>query len=210
MPLFKDFPTPKAGGRDSDVVGSVRTGRLDERTNRPYSLDTLRFTADHMDIVTKIAELYGGTPGEWSTTKSDRYEVITEAAAVNFELRTFDVEFILWGQRQPIRVCDGRTQKDDGSTACECPSDYWDHRAAASEGKACKPNVKSSLVLADAPDLGVFRFQSGSWMLAEDANEIEAFLSSGPAQVQFAIEQYQTKQGQTRQRPRFTELAVAS
>jgi hypothetical protein len=96
MPLFKDFPTPKAGGRDSDVVGSVRTGRLDERTNRPYSLDTLRFTADHMDIVTKIAELYGGTPGEWSTTKSDRYEVITEAAAVNFELRTFDVEFILY------------------------------------------------------------------------------------------------------------------
>jgi hypothetical protein len=52
----------------------------------------------------------------------------------------------------------------------------------------------------------MFKFSSGSWLLASDVEEIEAFLADTDheSQMYFSIETYQTKQGQTRQRPRFS------
>jgi hypothetical protein len=78
----------------------------------------------------------------------------------------------------------------------------------AAKGKACKPNLTSKLILVDAPELGMFKFQSGSWLLASDVKEIESFLDNAPhgSQMLFEIQQYETKQGQPRQRPKFTPV----
>jgi hypothetical protein len=205
MPMFKDFPKAK-DTPSSDVVGTIRTGKMDPRTNTPYSLESFRFTADHPDITAKLAELYGGKPGEWETAKPDKFELLSETNVLAVEVRHFDSEFILWGANKPIRVCDGQNQKDDDGDECQCPGDYWEHRDMAAKGKACKPNVSSKLILLDAPELGMFKFSSGSWLLASDVDEIEAFLADADhnSQMYFSIETYQTKQGQTRQRPRFS------
>ena len=78
----------------------------------------------------------------------------------------------------------------------------------AAKGKACKPNVSSKLILVDAPDLGMFKFSSGSWLLASDVEEIDAYLADAAhgSQMEFSIETYETKAGQTRQRPRFSPI----
>ena len=205
MPMFKDFPKAKDAA-SSDIVGTIRTGKMDTKSNTPYSLDTFRFTADHPDITEKLAELYGGSTGEWETKKPDKYELISETNALLIEVRHFDSEFILWGANKPIFVCDGEFQKDEKKTPCQCPSDYWEHRDLAAEGKACKPNGSSKLILVDAPELGMFKFQSGSWLLASDVDDIEKFLegSDNGSRMKFEIETYKTKAGQERQRPTFT------
>lgn len=207
MPMFKDFPQAQ-NTPSSDVVGTIRTGKMDARSNTPFSLDHFRFTADHSDITKKLSELYGGNPGEWETSKPDKYELLSETNSLLVEVRHFDSEFILWGANKPIRVCDGQNQKDDDGDPCECPGDYWEHRDMAAKGKACKPNVSSKLILVDAPELGMFKFQSGSWLLASDVEEIEAYLADADngSRMEFSIETYETKQGQTRQRPRFSPV----
>ena len=207
MPMFKDFPQAK-DTPSSDVVGTIRTGKMDARSNTPYSLEAFRFTADHPDITKKLSELYGGKPGEWETAKPDKFELLSEASSLLGEVRHFDSECILWGANKPIRVCDGHTQKDEDGDPCQCPGDYWEHREMAAKGKACKPNVSSKLILVDAPELGMFKFQSGSWLLASDVAEIEEYLadSAHGSQMEFSIETYETKQGQTRQRPRFSPV----
>ena len=145
MPMFKDFPQAK-DTPSSDVVGTIRTGKMDARSNTPYSLEAFRFTADHPDITKKLSELYGGKPGEWETAKPDKFELLSEASSLLVEVRHFDSEFILWGANKPIRVCDGQTQKDEDGDPCQCPGDYWEHRDMAAKGKACKPNVSSYLI----------------------------------------------------------------
>ena len=57
MGLFKEFPTQKDTG-SQDIVGTIRTGKMDARSKTPYSLEAFRFTADHPDITAKLAELY--------------------------------------------------------------------------------------------------------------------------------------------------------
>ena len=211
MSIFKDFPKAKENPT-SDLVGTIRTGKQDKAGN-PYSLDSFRFTADHPDITDKLAELYGGKTGEWNTTNPDKYELISETSSLLVEVRHFDSEMVLWGANKPIFVCDGVTQKDEAGTPCRCPSDYWEHRELAKEGKACKPNIRGKLILVDAPEVGMFKYTSGSWLLASDVKEIEDYLDNAPhgSQMLFEIEQYETKQGQPRQRPKFTPvLAVVS
>ena len=203
MALFKEFPIQKQASGIGDVVGQIRTGMMAQ--GRPTTLNTFRFTVDSQDVADKIAELYGGTPKPWQTTRADNIEIITDAASLEAELHSFQSEFILWGQRKPIRVCNGQTQSDDHG--CECPQDYWEHREAAAEGKACKPQINARLVLKDLPDLGAFKYQSNSWALSEGANELEEALTNQPgALVRFEIEQYTTKTGQPRQKPTFTLL----
>ena len=205
MSIFKDFPKQELP--TSDLVGTIRTGKQDSR-GTPYSLDNFRFTADHPDITAKLAEIYGGKTGEWNTVKPDKYELLSEASSLLVEVRHFDSEFILWGANKPIYSCDGVTQKDEDASPCQCPSDYWEHRDMAAKDKACKPNLTSKLILVDAPELGMFKFQSGSWLLASDVKEIDSFLENAPhgSQMLFEIQQYETKQGQPRQRPKFTPV----
>jgi hypothetical protein len=101
MPMFKDFPKAK-DTPSSDIVGTIRTGKMDTSSNTPYSLDTFRFTADHPDITAKLAKLYGGKPGEWETKKPDKYELISETSGLLVEVKHFDSEFILWGANKPM------------------------------------------------------------------------------------------------------------
>lgn len=83
-----------------------------------------------------------------------------------------------------------------------CPSDVKEHQAQARSGTACQPNISAVLRLKDAPDLGLFRYSSGSWQLAKEIGPIEQRVSEsdGPVDATIRLEmvEWMTKQGMDR------------
>ncbi len=212
--LFIDFPKQEAKEASwKDTVGTIRSGRIDPYSKSPMSLNTWRLTCDTEDIAKTIAKEYGGEVTEWETKGSDRYEVITERDVIGVQLLSIKSELILWGQRKPVRVCDGATRIDDNHAGegCKCAADYpvmWDRKTAAGDGEACKPNIQATMNLVDFPDLGIFKWQTSSWLVAEDyANWLDE-LATVKGTANMRIEQYVTKTNQPRQKTVFDGLEV--
>lgn len=208
MPLHKIFnEAPKSFGAD-DIVGRFRSGM--QLGNRPVALSEWRVTSGDPKVMEKISKLYTGDIEEWETTTEENLQVLTNISTVNVELISVDAGLTLWGRgTTPIRSCDGITQRDDASSPCICPSDLKEHKAAAKQGTACIPSIRLLFRLVDDPELGIFKFQSGSWQLAEAINPIEEAVkaSDEPLAASISLEQvsWETKTGEKRQ---FTKPVV--
>ena len=197
MPLNKIFNTAAPFGA-SDYVGRLRSGA--QLQGRPVALSEWRFTTGDPEVAAAIAGAYGGEPQPWETNSEETLEVMSTVNSVEVELLTVLPEFVLWGRgNRPIRSCSGTVQKDDLKTACVCPADLREHKESARNGVACQPSVRATFRLRDLPDLGVFRFSSSSWQLAEAVNGIEDALKAvgAPAPATLRLEQvaYTTKGG---------------
>lgn len=189
--IFANAEKPTAPS-STDIVGRFRAGR--QLQGRPMSLTTWRITTGDPEVADTIAKMYGATEGpqEWETKTDERLEVITETDSVNVIIaRPTHVtsEMVLWGRKGKVRQCDGIMQTNGES--CVCPSDYGDKIKGAQEGTACEPSISYLFSLADAPDLGRFRFQTGSWTVARQVAEVEAALADidGPALGTLTLEQ---------------------
>lgn len=172
--IFANAEAPESSG-NSDIVGRFRAGR--QLQGRPMSLDTFRITTSDPEVADSVAELLGALEGpqKWDTKTDEVFEVITESASVPIILSGASAirsEMVLWGRKGKVRSCDGVTQAD--GKACECPSEYSERIEAANEGRGCEPSISLLFRLADDPDLGRFRFQSGSWTLANMVSEWES------------------------------------
>lgn len=201
MPLNRIFDTaPKSFGQD-DIVGNLRSGlQID---GKPVALQEWRVTTGDPEVAQVISDLYGGKVENWETKSEQNLQVLTEAASIHVQLLTIQSNFALWGRANtPIRVCDGMNQRDDSSSPCVCPSDIKEHKEAARAGTACQPNIRATLRLTDNPDLGIFRYSSGSWQLAKEigAIEIEVNESDEPREATLGLElvEWTTKTGQNR------------
>ena len=188
MPLSIQFQQakPSSFGGD-DIVGRFRSGR--QTQGRPQSLQTWRATADDRGVTDAIARLLGGKSAEWETAKNDKWEVITEADSLDITLEYLNVQMVLWGSApggKPVRTCDGTVRRDAGSH-CECPSDLKERKAAASNGLACKPETQAVFRLTELPDLGKFRYVSGSYGLADTITRLEEELASAGGATQATI-----------------------
>lgn len=178
--IFANAEAPSRSS-NSDIVGRFRAGR--QLQGRPMSLDTFRITTSDPDVADQAAELLGAVEGpqEWDTKTDEVFEVITEAESVDIILQgeyAISSEMVLWGRKGKVRQCDGATQVN--GKPCECPQEYGERIEAAKEGTGCEPSISLLFSLADAPDLGRFRFQSGSWTLANMVAEWEeAFAATG-------------------------------
>lgn len=181
----------------SDIVGRFRAGR--QLQGRPMSLQTWRITTGDPAVASEVAELLGAVEGpqEWDTKTDERLEVITEASSVDVifdNAKAIRSEMVLWGRKGKLRSCDGITQAaKDGqpSKPCECPSSVSDKMQAAKDGTGCEPSISYLFRLADAPELGRFRFQTGSWTVARLAGEQESKLEDidGPATATLELQQ---------------------
>ena len=197
MPLNKIFTSTPTFGAD-DIVGRGRAGQ--QIQGRPIALSEWRFTTGDPAVASAVAELFGGEPQKWETQSDEALEVLSTTAVLPVELTGLTSEFVLWGRsNKPIRTCNGATQNDDSKNACVCPSDLREHKEAAKAGTACQPSVRALFRLSAAPDLGLFRFNSASWQLAEAVNELEADLADrgGSSEATLALElvEYETKLG---------------
>jgi len=178
MPLsiqFQPSKTSNFGG--DDITGRFRSGRKSQ--GKIQGLKTWRATSDDKKVTDAIAKVLGGKSAEWDTTKDDKWEVITEAEALDITLEYLNVQMVLWGSGsggKPVRVCDGTVRQDAGSS-CECPADIRERKAAAKNGLACKPETQALWRLTDMPELGKFRYVSSSYQLADTVTRLEGELA---------------------------------
>lgn len=203
--IFETDPdsAPKARFSD-DLVGRFRSGY--QVNGRPATLEAWRVTTGDPDVSTAVHKLFGGqAPQEWEATGEDNLEVFTDVARVKIILdgpKAVRQSMKLYGRNnKTIRTCDGVEQTGEGKEGrpCECPASFAERKQAAKDGDGCQPDISIFFKLADAVDLGKFRFSSGSWSLVADISTPEAKLEAigGPAYAWLGLEEvkYTTKAG---------------
>ena len=185
----------------SDFVARFRSGMV--ASGRPVALQKFRVTTGDKDIADKIADLFGGEPQEWETKTTEFLEVMTDVSEVDIILdgvEAVSAKMTLWGRNAKVRECDGNVQSD--GTACQCPSSMSDRQAAGRQGTACNPDIFIAFTLADAPDLGRFKFVTGSWQMAKEIGAVQDALQrvGGAARATLSLQQveYVTKSGEQR------------
>lgn len=205
MRIFETDPDAKPRARqfDQDFVGRFRSGRMVGK--RPEALNHWRVTTGDPVVAARVEQLLGGTAEEWDTDNEDNLEVLTESAAVRIIVASSDAltsDMRLYGNQGMIHHCDGvefLSPDEDKGKPCGCPRLLQDRKELAKSGRGPKPSINLVFKLEAAPELGFFRFNSGSWELAKVLHEGVAALDGveGPAMVTLTIENvsYTTKAG---------------
>ncbi|WP_052434107.1 recombination directionality factor [Streptacidiphilus melanogenes] len=166
---------PKSPG---DVVGAFHFGRL--VAGLPQTLSTWCFTTRDQGAAEAVAELLGG---ESIASPRGYFEVDTPCAALPVTLDSdaaVTVEMEHWKARAAARRCNGAFFQSEGQASegepCGCPQAIEDRRAMATRGTGASPVTTVRFTLADAPELGVFAFESRAWDMAEHAEDLVAQL----------------------------------
>ena len=168
---------------DDDLVGRFRSGA--QEGGRPRALTEWRITTGDPDVAAQVHDLYGGdAPSTWDTKTEENLEVYTEQSSIDIILdgpNAVKVGMVLWGRKGKLRECDGITQKD--GSACVCPSTVKERKEAAAAGTGCDPSIMVFFRLADAPEMGKFRFITGSWSMLREIGDAQDKLDEidGPA-----------------------------
>jgi hypothetical protein len=158
-----------------DVAGRFRSGRLLKIDGKdvPDSLNEWRVTTGDPSVAAKVADLLGGEVEEWETDKEDNLQILTTSSTVRIIIEPDGVD-ASFKQFMPgaglIHHCDGfkfLSPEEDRGTSCGCPSLIAERKLRATQMRGPKPSVDVTFRLADAPDLGKFRFNSGGWKLVE-------------------------------------------
>lgn len=190
-------PKPRQRFAD-DVVGRFRSGH--QINDRPAALDDWRVTTGDPDVAAAIHDLLGGDePQEWAAKGEDNLEVFTasnEVAIIIENAKALRQRMVLWGRSgKPIYVSDGEFILDDQGHPTEERDP--DAELTFAERKAKKetgaiPDVDLYFRLAEEPDLGVFKFKTGSWGFVSDlayngvVEELEA--AEGPTKAVLKLE----------------------
>jgi hypothetical protein len=202
----KDGPKKDGGGGFSeDVVGRFRSGHQVESgkgKKKPIALSEWRVTTGDPDVATRVQELLGGDEAaEWDATGEDNLEVFTEAPEVEILLEkasSLRQAMILWGRNgNIIRKSDGETisypEESKGDPDPQADQSLQERKAAAKEGTGAEPQIEVYFRLAEDPDLGIWKFQSGSWSLVSDLaynetqEEIEEIFADGADAVRATL-----------------------
>lgn len=181
----KDMPS-----FENDTVGRFRSGRLVD--GMPESLNTWRVTTGDPTVADKVAEMLGGESEEWDPEKEDRLQVLTDAKTVQIIIEPDGVD-ASFKQFIPgtglVHHCDGfkfLSPDEDKGEKCRCPSLIAERKLKATQGRGPKPSIDVAFRMADAPDLGKFRFNTSSWKLVEALGplfrDLDAYGNSGDAE----------------------------
>lgn len=191
-------PRPRQKFSD-DVVGRFRSGH--QLNGRPASLSEWRVTTGDPEVAAEIHDLLGGdAPQEWEARGEDNLEVFTASNEVRIIIeseKSLRQEMILFGRNNKI------IQRGDGETITYPPEkvgpdpdaalSFQERKAKAQEGTGPEPQVELYFRLADNPDLGIFKFQSGSWglvrNLAADGVDEKLRALGGPALARLYLEE---------------------
>ena len=219
--IFESDPDAAPQKRYEDVVGRFRSGYVSG--NRPVALSEWRVTTGDPEVADAIVEHLGATRegvSEWDARGEDNLEVYTTSKTVEIILagpESIRSEMALWGMQGAVRKCDGVEQlgtasdDPDKGSPCVCPAGFNDRKEAAKRGKGCKPSITAFFRLAADPELGVFKFTSGSWSLAKDVGAVEDKLADvgGPARATLTLETVEMKDGKSFTKPVFKILGPA-
>ncbi|MGW6949016.1 recombination directionality factor [Streptomyces xanthophaeus] len=159
-----------------DTVGRFRSGRLVLVNGKetPESLNEWRVTTGDPVVAGRIAELMGGTPESWETDKEDNLQVLTASPSVFIVIEPDGVD-ASFKQFVPgaglTHHCDGYeflSPDEDKGKPCKCPSLMAERKFEAQKQRGPKPSIDITFRMLDAPELGIWRFNSGSWSLVNE------------------------------------------
>jgi len=206
--IFANDPQTEKRPRQSyadDVVGRFRSGHV--VNGNPQSLEEFRVTTGDPAVAESIYDLLGGdAPQKWEAKGEDDIEIFTAAASVNIIIPDSDSlqqRLVLWGRSgKPIYTTDGET-KDDGTPDPDAHLTIAERKELARQEKGPAPDIQLFFRLADEPDLGIFKFQTGSWSLVTDLerdgvnDELADLRGEGPIKATLKLErvEYTAKNG---------------
>ncbi|MET9617132.1 recombination directionality factor [Kitasatospora indigofera] len=203
--IFETDPDalPKGSLYADDSVGRFHSGRQVDGV--PEALSEWRITTGDPEVASAVAQLFKGSVVDTESPNENHLEVQTDRAKVLVILDGPDAiasDMKLWNTGMLVHHCDGvehLSPDDVAGRPCGCPPLMEDRKAAAKRRMGPGPSISVSFALADDPDLGKFRFQSGSWKLAEVLHEYENALTrvGAPALAELSLElvEYTTKKG---------------
>lgn len=172
-------PKPRTRFAD-DVVGRFRSGH--QINNRPAALADWRVTTGDPEVADAVYDILGGdAPQEWDAKGEDNLEVFTASKKVEIILegeKALRQAMILWGRNgKMISKSDGEFM-EDGSPDPDAELTFQERKKKGQDGIGPVPQIEIYFRLAAQEDLGIFKFQTGSWSLAQDlaANDVEGDL----------------------------------
>lgn len=202
LKIFGENGPSNGGGKkfSDDIVGRFRSGYQsgEGRKKTPVALQAWRVTSGDPDVIDRVAEiLEGDKPKEWEASGEDNLETFTEAGEVEIILEkasSLRQAMILWGRNgKIIRKSDGETivypEESKGDPDPQAGQSLQERKQEARDGVGAEPQVEVYFRLAEEPDLGIFKFQSGSWSLVSDLayngtqEEIEEAFEGGATAV---------------------------
>ena len=187
-------PKPRQRFAD-DVVGRFRSGH--QLGGQPASLDDWRVTTGDPEVADKVYDLLGGdAPQEWETKGEDNLEVFTAVPEVEIILadpKALRQRMVLWSRQGKLVIdSDGETYAD-GSPDPDAELSFAERKKKGQDGLGPSPQIEVYFRLAAEPDLGIFKYQTGSWSLASDLvrNQTEEKLAEidGPTLATLGIEE---------------------
>ena len=171
--IFGNDPATETRPRQrfaDDIVGQFRSGYQLDGT--PAALNEWRVTTGDPEVADAIYDLLGGDkPQEWAAKGEDNLEVFTASKSIEIILdgpSALRQKMILWGRNgKPITSGDGQTL-DDGTPDPDASLTFAERKQKAREGRGAEPQIELYFRLAEAPDLGIFKFRTGSWSMVSD------------------------------------------
>lgn len=195
-------PKPRNKFAD-DVVGRFRSGHV--LSNRPVALTEWRVTTGDPEVADTIYDLLGGDkPQEWEAKGEDNLEVFTASSELEVIIESASAlrqRMVLWSRNgKIIQAGDGETL-EDGTPDPDAELTLAERKQKSRDGVGPSPEITLFFRVAANPDLGVFKYQTGSWSLATDiaADSIDGQLADvgGPARAILGLEEvsYVAKNG---------------
>lgn len=184
-------------------LGRIRLGQKGDR-GQPQKLDRFRFTGHSQTLITKIAELYGGTPRPWTPSGgTQQWEVVSDTARVPIMVPPQPVTqwYEYWTRAGCQHRCDGR---HNVLTDDDCDHDDPAHIEALK-----KPTTRLNVVLRDVEGIGVWRVETHGWNAAIELPDVAEFLAQAGGYVNgwLSLEQ-RTSIEQTDQGPKTRHYLV--
>ncbi|USL85062.1 holin [Arthrobacter phage SWEP2] len=167
-------PKPRQSFAD-DVVGRFRSGY--QLNNRPAALSEWRITTGDPDVAKELHDLLGGdAPQEWDSKGEDNIELFSSSPAVEILMdgpKALRQRMVLWGRNgKLIQSGDGETldypEDKKGQPDPDAELTFQERKKRGQDGIGPVPQIEVYFRLAANPDLGIFKFQTGSWSLAQD------------------------------------------
>jgi hypothetical protein len=168
-----------------DTVGRFHSGYSelnDKGKNVPVAISEWRVSTGEKTVADAVAQLFGGTPVENEESTSENFiDVFTEKARVPIILEADGIQWDMkhWVNGKLKHHCDGfefkSNERDESliGEPCGCPTLFDERKADAKNDDGPNPAITVTFNLADDPELGRFKFQTGSWTLFKVLHEAE-------------------------------------
>lgn len=156
--------------RPDATIGRFRSGY--HRDGVPTALDDWRVTTGDPEVADKIFEIFGGeAPQPWETTQEDNLEVFTASPEVDIIIansKALRQRMVLWSRQGKLVIdSDGETYAD-GTPDPDAELTFAERKKKGQDGLGPAPQIEVYFRLAEEPDLGVFKYQTGSWSMLND------------------------------------------